>query len=188
MDERAAAQALVEGHEELLLGGLEQDRAATARAGLLRWLEAWIADQAGGDEDAVRRLTETMIPAELEARFADRSPQERFAAAVTAYDRWRLGRLSEDAFARARAHAADAGASDAGAPDPDATEARRRAAEADLAELREIESHLAEVAPGLYEQASERLSESKLDCYYVLRGGGATSRRLARWLEREVPG
>lgn len=172
MNARAIARTVIDRHQEMLFGGLTPEQTTTAREAILPWLEAWVVELST-DEADLARLSDVVIPAELEDRYGGLDPAERYAAAVTEYDRWRLARLSEDTYARARRHASGT----------DGAQERTAAADADLAALREIESRLMSV-PAVYRRARERLSESKLDCYYVLRGQGATSRRLARWLER----
>ena len=174
METRAAAETVAERALDLLADDLSADRVARARAELVRWIEGWITKLAPENDDALRQLAEDVLPLEVEQQFATVEPADRYAFAVTAYDRWRARSLSEQTYERALAYV----------DQPALGDEAKSAAEADLAELREIESRLSEEFPGPYASVRRELSEGKLDSYYVLRAGGATSLRLGQTLSR----
>ena len=115
-----------------------------------------------------------MLPDEIRYHIEDKSQEQRYEWLVTAYDQLRVHQLSDAAYARALQFLRQEG-------DPEQQSAE---AESDLAEIREIEIRLSQNFPTSYGKVKRLVSESKLDCMYVARDGGASSLRLGRVIQR----
>ena len=168
------AAELLEQFEDLVLGGLSGQQAEAARGGMLRWLAARIEDYRSRSIEEQGRQIELYLPQEIKDKFTDKPSAERFELAATAFDEWRLRALDRRIYARAQAFYEKTG---------DMAE-MKAAAETDLRELRTIEELFQREYPQVYRTSQRIISESKVDSFYVIRDGGATSRRLGRHIAR----
>ncbi|MCI0438267.1 MAG: hypothetical protein L0177_03945 [Chloroflexi bacterium] len=178
MEKSNAAESIIERFQGLLFRDLSRDEASRARAGILKWLEASIEGYQDKPRDDQERQIEVYIPNEIREEYGGLGKRDRFEAAATAFERWRLRALSSRALNRAQAVLE-------GSED---LPSLKREAEADLQEIQAIERSLSASFPGIYKSNQSIISESKLDCLYVMKGDtGITSRRLGRLIEASAP-
>jgi hypothetical protein len=169
MESNSAALTVFERIQEALCAGFKRDQTEAARTEVLKWLQAWIQTYQDRSAEEQQRLVETSIPEYVQNQIKGLNKKQRFAFAVTAYDRWQLDTLNGRTLARAERFRDKVG-------DPQALKAE---AERDLETLKAIETRLLKDFPDTYKQYQRVLSESKLDCLYVIRDGAIASRRLA---------
>lgn len=128
-----------------------------------------MASYEGRHPEEQRRLLESTIPNYILEQIGGLNKKQRYNFAATAYERWRLDRLSTQTLARTETFRDKKG-------NP---QQLKEEADRDLKELHEIEQHLMKEFPDIHKQYFRKLSESKLDCLYIIRDGKIASRRLA---------
>ncbi|HSG18673.1 MAG TPA: hypothetical protein VLE70_20425 [Anaerolineae bacterium] len=173
-DKQAVAEGILANFTALLTGGLDDERSAEVKSAFTRWIEAKL-DTFDAELYSEERYVNEIIPDEIRYQFEGLDTQGRYERAMTAYDQLRLARMSEASFERAQHYLR-------GKDDPEALAAE---SEHDLAQIRDIEARLSRQFPATYERVKRQISESKLDCMYVARGGGAASLRLGRIIQRQ---
>jgi len=160
-------------HRDQLTRGFSPARARAVDASFIRWIQAKL-EQFDPDLYDEQEYIDSIIPSEIAYQFEGLDPEQRFEKMLTAYEQFRVRQLSEVTYERARLFVSKEG-------EPDQ---QRKHAEADLKELKTIEDHLSNEYPNIYKQLKRQISESKLDCLYIIRDGGAASLRLGREIQR----
>ena len=169
MDSKAAASTIYDQVEPALCAQLNPGQKQTVQAAVMKWLVAWIDSYQGKSAEDQHYLVNEHIPEQIQEQIKGMNKKERLAFAETAYDRWRVDRLNQQTLERAEAFRDSAG-------DPQQLKA---GAEDDFRELKAIEDRFLKDFPKIHKQYQRKLSESKLDCLYVIRDGAIASRRLA---------
>ena len=154
-----------------LMEGSEGVAEADVRSGLGGWIAAVLA---ATTEDRAAKLGGELVE-EIRDFYDLFDATDQAAWAASSLSRYRIERISERIGDLARR----AGSDKAKTPDSYVSYAQD-----DLAEIRTIESELSAGNPDVYRAMREMLSESKLDAFFIVRGGGATSLRLGRHLAR----
>jgi hypothetical protein len=173
-DKKAVVEGIFADFAALLTEGLDDERSAEVKSAFTRWIEAKL-DEFDAELYSEEEYANEIIPDEIRYQFEHLNAQERYERAMTAYDQLRLSRLSGVSFERARRYLKSDGE-----PGVLAAESER-----DLAQIRDIEARLSSQFPATYGRVKRQISESKLDCMYVARGGGAASLRLGRVIQRQ---
>ena len=172
---KQVASIILERFDDLLTQGLSYQESETARTEIIRWLEARIDADSTESAENQKQLIEVDIPGEIQEKYQNLDPGERFELAATAFDRWRIQNLSSLSFDRAQAFLEKGGDS----------QKMKAEADTDLQEIQSIEAKFTEAFPNIHQMTRTMTSESKLDCIYVIRGGtNATSRRLGHVIGR----
>jgi hypothetical protein len=169
----AIAERIFELFQAELVDGLTKAQAKAVKTAYTKWIQAKL-DQYNPELYTEDEYIDNVIPDEIRYQFDGANRQERYERAVTAYDQLRVRLISNNSYERARQFLGKQG---------DAT-LQKVDAESDLKELKEIESRLSQDHPKVYKQVKRPISESKLDCMYVIRDGGAASLRLGRVIQR----
>lgn len=167
------ASRLYADHQAKIVTGLTEGQAAEVEQAFRRWLIAKLAEY---DHKLYSKeeYIDDVIPGEITYQFDGLAKQERYIQALTAYDQLRIRSISQASYERARSVVHGEG---------DLAQ-QKAEAEAELQELRQIESRLSQEFPTIYNKFKKQISESKLDCMYVIRDGGAASLRLGREIAR----
>ncbi len=160
-------------HRDQLTRGFSSDRVRAVDESFVRWIQFKL-EQFDPDLYDEEEYINSIIPGEIAYQFEGLEPEQRFEKTVTAYEQLRVRQLSEVTYERARLFISKEG-------EPDQ---QRQQAEADLKELKAIENRLSTEYPNVYSQLKRQISESKLDCLYIIRDGGAASLRLGREIQR----
>lgn len=169
MDKDSGAAAVFDKIRGQLFSGFTDAERNKVKESVLRWLEAYVASYEGRSVEEKQVLVESTIPNYILEQIRGLSKKQRYEFATTAFERWRLDRLSMQTLARAETFRDKKG-------NP---QQLKEEAERDLKELHEIEEHLMKEFPDVHRQYFSKLSESKLDCLYIIRDGKIASRRLA---------
>ena len=167
------AKELFEKSHGLITEGLSDTQAQAAEAAFLPWIQAKL-EQFDGALYSQDEYVEQIIPEEISYLFQGLDAERRYEKAVTAYDRLRVQTLNNETYERVRMFLHKVG-------DP---VQQKASSEKDLKELKDIEGRLSKEYPAVYKQLKRQISESKLDCMYVSRDGGASSLRLGREIQR----
>ena len=169
----AIALRLYEKFCDQIINGFSDAQIQDVKEAFIPWIQAKL-DQYDPELYSQDEYIEGVIPEEISYLFQDLNTEQRYEQAVTAYDRLRVQILNSETYERARLFLQKAGD----------VERQKESAEEDLRELKEIEGRLSAAHPAIYKQLKRQISESKLDCLYVIRDGGAASLRLGREIQR----
>ncbi len=169
----AIALRIYEIFSHRITDGFSDAQAQAVKEAFIPWIQAKL-EQYNPALYSQNEYIEGVIPEEISYLFQDLNAEQRYETAVTAYDRLRVQILNSETYDRARLFLQKAGNA----------EQQKKSAEEDLRELKEIEGRLSGDYPAVYKQIKRQISESKLDCLYVIRDGGAASLRLGREIQR----
>jgi len=173
----AIALRLYEEFNDQIINGFSDAQVQVVKEAFIPWIQAKL-DQFNSELYSQDVYIESVIPEEISYLFQDLNTEQRYEQAVTVYDRLRVQTLNGETYERARLFLQKAGDADQ----------QKVSAEEDLKELKDIESRLLGEYPAVYKQLKRQISESKLDCLYVIRDGGAASLRLGREIQRSNSG
>lgn len=167
------ANRLYEEYRDLITRDLSDTQVQIVESAFVPWIQAAL-EQYDPDLYSEEEFVKSVIPDEISYEFQGLNAEKRFEKAVTAYDRLRVQILNNETYERARMFVHEQG-------DP---ALQKALSEADLKELKDIEKRLSGEYPSIYQQLKRQISESKLDCMFVIRDGGASSLRLGREIQR----
>jgi len=170
MDELSdAVEGIIAAQRDVLFEGFNVAERSEATESVRLWVSAWLESHRKPKEEFDRFVNET-IPQHLQDELDGLNKKDRYAFAATSFDRWRLQLLNKQVLDRAKAFQGN----------NDKRDEQKNMAIQDLDELKKIEARLTKNFPDIQHAYKTIISESKLDCLFLLRDGAISSLRMAK--------